>query len=285
MAESRRHQLTGGGALLRDLDRLISEETGLHAGRDDPLTWWRRRGGRAGTGGHARQRVLRAGVTQVPSAGSAIHAVAASRNRVAGNVVFANTLRRRRYVCAGRVPAKPPFQTVHRSIRRPSTCRLIADLPQPAPAMRRRAGGCWCTWCWRWCRWCLTIGGWLRAVRVQTEGRGAAAVVAGGFAVGAGSVPARGWVVTRTQPMRDNKLPRNVAGVRRAQCAGCRRRRPRTRLRGLLASAERGRLTCSWRRSSTSTRSHPPAPGAGRRQRRRRGASAGGDRCRRPDGP
>lgn len=31
--------LTGGGALLRDLDRLISEETGLHVQvADDPLT-------------------------------------------------------------------------------------------------------------------------------------------------------------------------------------------------------------------------------------------------------
>ena len=40
--------LTGGGALLRDLDRLISEETGLHVHvADDPLTCVARGGGRA----------------------------------------------------------------------------------------------------------------------------------------------------------------------------------------------------------------------------------------------
>ena len=39
--------LTGGGALLRDLDRLITEETGLHvAVADDPLTCVARGGGR-----------------------------------------------------------------------------------------------------------------------------------------------------------------------------------------------------------------------------------------------
>src|SRR4249919_2043828 len=38
--------LTGGGALLRDLDKLISEETGLHVD-DDPLTCVARGGGRA----------------------------------------------------------------------------------------------------------------------------------------------------------------------------------------------------------------------------------------------
>ena len=40
--------LTGGGALLRDLDRLISEETGLHVQvAEDPLTCVARGGGRA----------------------------------------------------------------------------------------------------------------------------------------------------------------------------------------------------------------------------------------------
>jgi rod shape-determining protein MreB len=40
--------LTGGGALLRDLDRLISDETGLHVQvADDPLTCVARGGGRA----------------------------------------------------------------------------------------------------------------------------------------------------------------------------------------------------------------------------------------------
>jgi rod shape-determining protein MreB len=40
--------LTGGGALLRDVDRLISEETGLHVHvADDPLTCVARGGGRA----------------------------------------------------------------------------------------------------------------------------------------------------------------------------------------------------------------------------------------------
>ena len=40
--------LTGGGALLRDLDRLISEETGLHVQvADEPLTCVARGGGRA----------------------------------------------------------------------------------------------------------------------------------------------------------------------------------------------------------------------------------------------
>ena len=40
--------LTGGGALLRDLDRLITEETGLHVQvADDPLTCVARGGGRA----------------------------------------------------------------------------------------------------------------------------------------------------------------------------------------------------------------------------------------------
>ena len=40
--------LTGGGSLLRDLDRLISEETGLHVQvADDPLTCVARGGGRA----------------------------------------------------------------------------------------------------------------------------------------------------------------------------------------------------------------------------------------------
>ncbi len=40
--------LTGGGALLRDFDRLISEETGLHVHvADDPLTCVARGGGRA----------------------------------------------------------------------------------------------------------------------------------------------------------------------------------------------------------------------------------------------
>ena len=40
--------LTGGGALVRALDRLISEETGLHVqGADDPLTCVARGGGRA----------------------------------------------------------------------------------------------------------------------------------------------------------------------------------------------------------------------------------------------
>jgi rod shape-determining protein MreB len=40
--------LTGGGALLRDIDRLISEETGLHVHvADDPLTCVVRGGGRA----------------------------------------------------------------------------------------------------------------------------------------------------------------------------------------------------------------------------------------------
>jgi rod shape-determining protein MreB len=40
--------LTGGGALLRDFDRLISEETGLHVQvADDPLTCVARGGGRA----------------------------------------------------------------------------------------------------------------------------------------------------------------------------------------------------------------------------------------------
>ena len=40
--------LTGGGALLRDLDRLISKETGLHVQvADDPLTCVARGGGRA----------------------------------------------------------------------------------------------------------------------------------------------------------------------------------------------------------------------------------------------
>ncbi len=40
--------LTGGGALLRDIDRLISEETGLHVHvADDPLTCVARGGGRA----------------------------------------------------------------------------------------------------------------------------------------------------------------------------------------------------------------------------------------------
>jgi rod shape-determining protein MreB len=40
--------LTGGGALLRDLDRLISEETGLHVQvADDPLTCVARGGGKA----------------------------------------------------------------------------------------------------------------------------------------------------------------------------------------------------------------------------------------------
>jgi rod shape-determining protein MreB len=56
--------LTGGGALLRDLDKLISEETGLHVHvADDPLTCVARGGGRAlGADRHARQRFLRAGV-------------------------------------------------------------------------------------------------------------------------------------------------------------------------------------------------------------------------------
>lgn len=40
--------LTGGGALLRDLDKLISTETGLHVQvADDPLTCVARGGGRA----------------------------------------------------------------------------------------------------------------------------------------------------------------------------------------------------------------------------------------------
>jgi len=40
--------LAGGGALLRDLDKLISEETGLHVHvADDPLTCVARGGGRA----------------------------------------------------------------------------------------------------------------------------------------------------------------------------------------------------------------------------------------------
>jgi len=40
--------LTGGGALLRDLDRLLSDETGLHVMvADDPLTCVARGGGRA----------------------------------------------------------------------------------------------------------------------------------------------------------------------------------------------------------------------------------------------
>jgi rod shape-determining protein MreB len=40
--------LTGGGALLRDLDRLISEETGLPViVAEDPLTCVARGGGRA----------------------------------------------------------------------------------------------------------------------------------------------------------------------------------------------------------------------------------------------
>ena len=40
--------LTGGGALMRDMDRLISEETGLHVQvADDPLTCVARGGGRA----------------------------------------------------------------------------------------------------------------------------------------------------------------------------------------------------------------------------------------------
>jgi len=40
--------LTGGGAMLRDLDRLISEQTGLHVQvADDPLTCVARGGGRA----------------------------------------------------------------------------------------------------------------------------------------------------------------------------------------------------------------------------------------------
>ena len=40
--------LTGGGAMLRDLDKLISEETGLHVQvADDPLTCVARGGGRA----------------------------------------------------------------------------------------------------------------------------------------------------------------------------------------------------------------------------------------------
>jgi actin-like ATPase involved in cell morphogenesis len=53
--------LTGGGALLRDLDRLLSEETGLYVQAAD-LRCPRRRPC-AGTRGHARQRVLRARVT------------------------------------------------------------------------------------------------------------------------------------------------------------------------------------------------------------------------------
>jgi rod shape-determining protein MreB and related proteins len=40
--------LTGGGALMRDLDKLISEETGLYVQiADDPLTCVARGGGRA----------------------------------------------------------------------------------------------------------------------------------------------------------------------------------------------------------------------------------------------
>jgi len=40
--------LTGGGALLRDLDRLLSQETGLHVQiADEPLTCVARGGGRA----------------------------------------------------------------------------------------------------------------------------------------------------------------------------------------------------------------------------------------------
>jgi rod shape-determining protein MreB len=40
--------LTGGGALLRDLDKLISEETGLYVQvAEDPLTCVARGGGRA----------------------------------------------------------------------------------------------------------------------------------------------------------------------------------------------------------------------------------------------
>ena len=40
--------LTGGGAMLRDIDRLISEQTGLHVQiADDPLTCVARGGGRA----------------------------------------------------------------------------------------------------------------------------------------------------------------------------------------------------------------------------------------------
>ncbi len=40
--------LTGGGALLQDLDRLIAEETGLHVHvADDPLTCVARGGDRA----------------------------------------------------------------------------------------------------------------------------------------------------------------------------------------------------------------------------------------------
>ena len=40
--------LTGGGALLRDVDKLLSEETGLHVQvADDPLTCVARGGGRA----------------------------------------------------------------------------------------------------------------------------------------------------------------------------------------------------------------------------------------------
>jgi len=40
--------LTGGGALLRDIDRLLSEETGLHVQiAEDPLTCVARGGGRA----------------------------------------------------------------------------------------------------------------------------------------------------------------------------------------------------------------------------------------------
>ena len=40
--------LTGGGALLRDIDKLISEVTGLHVHiADDPLTCVARGGGRA----------------------------------------------------------------------------------------------------------------------------------------------------------------------------------------------------------------------------------------------
>ncbi len=43
-----RHRADRGGALLRDLDRLISEETGLHVQvADDPLTCVARGGGRA----------------------------------------------------------------------------------------------------------------------------------------------------------------------------------------------------------------------------------------------
>ena len=120
--------LTGGGALLRDLDRLISEEPACVQVADDPLTCVAAAAACARAGGHARQRVLRRRI-------ELLHCPCAAR-RQGWKPCFRPIRSHRR----SKAPPRPPlplrvqYGPTHSRFRIPSRAALRRS-PSHAPAM------------------------------------------------------------------------------------------------------------------------------------------------------